>query len=199
MKTSSACWTSLRSALRGAGLLLASALCSTTTAFAQANVVLRIFSDPAENDTPVTALVQDAEGVLYGITNAGGANDRGTVYKLRPDGSGYGVLYAFTANPGNERYVNGKNNSWLLGSDGVLYGASRFGGANSGGFLFKLNRDGSGFTVLHSFAKNALGPSKDTIRMAVCSWPATASSTDVQASGAPTPPPARSGAAWFSK
>ncbi len=139
--------------------VLGAALFFGVSVFAQANAVIHIFNNPAvEGRTPVSALVQDADGVLYGLTSQGGSSDRGTVYKIRPDGTGYGVLHSFSANPGRESYLNGKNNSWILGSDGVLYGTSRFGGANGGGYIFKINRDGSGFTLIHSFEGNRLGP-----------------------------------------
>ena len=127
--------------------------------FAQANAVIHIFNNPTtQGRTPVSALVQDGDGIFYGLTSQGGASDRGTVYRIRPDGTDYGVLHSFSANPGRESYLNGKNNSWLLGTDGVLYGTSRFGGANGGGYIFKINRDGTGFAIIHSFEGNKLGP-----------------------------------------
>jgi len=151
-----------RNSLRGivGGLTLAwAASFGAGPAFAQANAVIHIFNNAAtQGRTPVSALVQDADGIFYGLTSQGGASDRGTVYRIRPDGTDYGVLHSFSANPGRESYLNGKNNSWLLGSDGVLYGTSRFGGANGGGYIFKINRDGSGFTIIHSFEGNKLGP-----------------------------------------
>ena len=40
--------------------------------------------------------------------------------------------------------------SVIEGSDGALYGTTYSGGIASGGTVFKMNRDGSGYTVLHS-------------------------------------------------
>src|SRR5439155_22119438 len=37
------------------------------------------------------------------------------------------------------------------GTDGALYGAAYYGGTGGYGTVFKLNPDGSGFIVLHSF------------------------------------------------
>ena len=43
----------------------------------------------------------------------------------------------------------------VLGGDGMLYGATAYGGTNSVGAIFKLKLDGSGFTVLHNFGASA--------------------------------------------
>src|SRR4051794_31869987 len=42
-------------------------------------------------------------------------------------------------------------NGIVQGSDGALYGTSFFGGTNNLGTVFKLNKDGTGFALLHSF------------------------------------------------
>jgi len=40
----------------------------------------------------------------------------------------------------------------VAGADGALYGTATTGGASMGGAIFKINRDGSGYSVLHSFS-----------------------------------------------
>src|SRR2546425_101970 len=44
---------------------------------------------------PEGALAEGADGALYGTTHAGGANDRGTIFKLKEDGSSYHLLHSF--------------------------------------------------------------------------------------------------------
>src|SRR5260370_20556663 len=44
----------------------------------------------------------------------------------------------------------------IQGSDGAFYGTTWAGGANSAGVVFKMNKDGSGYSVLHSFATNGV-------------------------------------------
>jgi uncharacterized repeat protein (TIGR03803 family) len=93
--------------------------------------------------------LEGRDGALYGTTQAGGKNDWGTVFKLLKDGSGYRLLHSFT---GYENSGDGADPSGLaLGSDGALYGTTKFHGRNNGGTAFKLNPDGSGFTVLRNF------------------------------------------------
>jgi uncharacterized repeat protein (TIGR03803 family) len=90
-----------------------------------------------------------AGGVLYGMTAQGGTANLGIVYRMNPDGTGFQVLHSFAGGAGdgaNPRYQG------LVASGGVLYGATEDGGAANLGVVFKMNTDGTGFTVLHSFA-----------------------------------------------
>src|SRR5262249_21973213 len=42
----------------------------------------------------------------------------------------------------------------VFGADGALYGTAASGGTNFYGSVFKINRDGSGFQLLHLFVNN---------------------------------------------
>lgn len=69
---------------------------------------------------------------LYGMTTAGGANDSGVVFRVKPDGTSYTNLHDFTFPTGISPYGS-------LFSDGnSLYGMTAFGGANNDGVIFKL-------------------------------------------------------------
>jgi uncharacterized repeat protein (TIGR03803 family) len=86
-------------------------------------------------------------GVMYGMTNRGGTNNIGTIFKINPDGTGYTKLMDFTG-PSNGSYPHGS-----LISDGTsLYGMAQQGGTNGLGTVFKINPDGSGYTKLLDFA-----------------------------------------------
>ncbi len=82
---------------------------------------------------------------LYGTTRNGGTNDTGTIFKIKPDGSGYIKIFDF----------DGTNGALPLGSlisDGTfLYGTTSSGGAYDWGTLFKLKPDGTGFEKLLDF------------------------------------------------
>jgi uncharacterized repeat protein (TIGR03803 family) len=108
----------------------------------------------------IANLIQGSDGTLYGTTRNGGGTSlypHGTVFKLNPDGSGYQLLYSFDANYTSPLAPSGYD-LWgplLEGSDGALYGAAFYGGGTNfdfpSGTAFRLNKDGSGFTVLHTF------------------------------------------------
>lgn len=113
--------------------------------------VLHSFAGGNDGQQPYAGLVQATDGVLYGTTYLGGSNNVGIVFKVNPDGSGNTPIYNFAANnvnPFGLAYPSGL----IQGSDGALYGTSGFGGTSADGSVFRINTDGSGFTVLHSFS-----------------------------------------------
>jgi len=94
-------------------------------------------------------LLEGSDGFLYGGTREGGVSDNfgsGTVFKIRKDGTGFGVLHRFDKTEGD--YYDYK---LVEADDGSLYGTRTYGGATSAGSAYKLNKDGSGFAVVHSF------------------------------------------------
>jgi len=112
--------------------------------------VLHSFTAGSATDgaNPFAKLIEGSDGNLYGITSLGGASDAGTVFKLAPDGSGFAIVYSFTG--GDDGY--GPYGGLAQASDGALYGTTTILGANGGGTIFQVFPDGTGFTVLHSFA-----------------------------------------------
>ena len=87
---------------------------------------------------------------LFGMTYSGGSNAAGTVFKINTDGSGYTNLHVFSGYPDGA----GPYGSLTL-SGSTLYGTTYAGGNNYfGGFgtAFKINTDGSGYSILHYFS-----------------------------------------------
>ena len=84
-------------------------------------------------------------GVIYGVTYLGGANNDGTIFKVNRDGTGYTILRSLDD-------ADGINPAGALATDGsVLYGTASAGGTYGYGTVFKIGMDGSGFAVLHDF------------------------------------------------
>lgn len=88
---------------------------------------------------------------LYGMTPGGGTNNKGVIFKIQPDGTGYSKLHDFIGTDGSS--PNGD-----LFSDGTfLYGMTSNGGANGYGVVFKIMLDGTGYSKLIDFAGTSNG------------------------------------------
>lgn len=87
-----------------------------------------------------------SNGVLYGMTSLGGKyGNRGTIFKVNTDNSGFSKLFDF-----NDTLGSGPNGSLVI-SGNTLYGMTSWGGKNGKGVIFKINTDGSGFSKLFDF------------------------------------------------
>lgn len=87
-----------------------------------------------------------SESTLYGTTRYGGSSGYGTVFKISSDGTGYTVLRNFTNSPDGAIPL-----ASLTLSDSTLYGTTYYGGSSHNGTVFKINTDGTGYTVLKNF------------------------------------------------
>jgi uncharacterized repeat protein (TIGR03803 family) len=108
----------------------------------------------ADGNWPITGLIFDPAGNLYGTTRFGGANDAGTVFQLTPNQNGgwtESVLYSFCSlvNCADQPFTG-----LIFDPAGNLYGTTYYGGAYDSGTVFQLmpNQKG-GWTesVLYSF------------------------------------------------
>jgi uncharacterized repeat protein (TIGR03803 family) len=101
---------------------------------------------------PQAGLIFDAAGNLYGTTVDGGANHRGTLFELAPDGHGgwnETVIHSFNITDGYLPQAD-----LIFDAVGNLYGTTVDGGANDVGTVFELAPDGHGGwkeSLLHSF------------------------------------------------
>ncbi len=106
---------------------------------------------------PTCGLLLASDGMLYGVAGKGGAADKGGVYRIGTDGSGFRVIREFT-NP-----ADGHDSFKRLteGSDGYLYGVA-FYSANNSGSLFRLPKSGAGFVALRRFTSVPDGSQPDS-------------------------------------
>jgi uncharacterized repeat protein (TIGR03803 family) len=82
------------------------------------------------------------------MTNEGGGNDLGTIFRIGADGTDFEVLHSFGGGSGDGSRPCG--HLTLVGS--TLYGISSQGGTSGRGTVFRIGTDGTGFSVLHSFS-----------------------------------------------
>src|SRR5262249_35390370 len=109
------------------------------------------FAGSADGAHPSGALILSGNS-LYGLTSSGGTSGNGTVFKVNVDGTGFLSLHSFASTSG-PLYTNagGAQPSGLVLSGSALYGTAMKGGTGGSGTVFKLNTDGSSFSVLHNF------------------------------------------------
>jgi uncharacterized repeat protein (TIGR03803 family) len=97
---------------------------------------------------------------LYGTTFTGGSSSGGSIFKMNTDGSGFIVLHNFQATMPSFPGTNSDGNrprADLVTDGSTLYGTAQYGGTNANGTIFKINTDGSGFTVIKTFSATYLG------------------------------------------
>ncbi len=123
-------------------LILPTPVCPTALCPMTMTVLYR-FLGGSDGANPTGALVFDGAGNIYGMTAAGGAYGKGTVYQLSPTDSGWveTVLYSFGgsgdgANPAG---------SVILNQSGNLYGAANGGGSHGCGTIFQLTPSAPGW------------------------------------------------------
>jgi uncharacterized repeat protein (TIGR03803 family) len=104
----------------------------------------------ADGEGPNGSLIISGSN-LYGMTRFGGDNNKGTIFKIQTNGSGFTLLHEFAGGVADGQQPNGS----LILSSSTLYGMTLYGGNSDYGTIFKIQTDGSGFTLLHEFAGGA--------------------------------------------
>jgi uncharacterized repeat protein (TIGR03803 family) len=97
---------------------------------------------------------------LYGMTAGGGAFHYGNILSMNTNGTGITNLYSFppTSGPLFTNTAGAFPAGGLVLSGSTLYGAAPEGGTAGSGTIFKINTDGSGFAVLHTFSAKSGTP-----------------------------------------
>src|SRR5260221_980806 len=126
-------------------------LFSISSGHAATQKVLYAFTGGLDGKTPYAGVIFDPAGNLYGVTEWGGLNGKGTVFQLTPSVGTWTetVLYNFAGGPDGDDPIGGL----AIDEGGNLYGTTAGGGdpISRCGTVFKLSPSTSGwtFTVLH--------------------------------------------------
>ncbi len=99
---------------------------------------------------PLGGVVLDGAGNLYGTTSYGDPSTAGTVFRVRTDGTGFVILHSFHWSDTSDG--SDPSSALIFDEVGNLFGTTYGGGSAGGGTVFSLRTDGTGFTILHSFA-----------------------------------------------
>jgi uncharacterized repeat protein (TIGR03803 family) len=111
--------------------------------------------DPTEGSNIAGSLIEGSDGLLYGAAWSGGtgtgcdlsAPGCGTIFKLAKSGASFSKIHDFSGGSGVRPSAG-----LLQASDGFLYGTTSATACESaGGTIYRVQTDGSGYTVLHRF------------------------------------------------
>jgi uncharacterized repeat protein (TIGR03803 family) len=109
--------------------------------------VLRDFTPEDNIRFSVSPLLEASDGMLYGTTYGHWDDiDVGAVFKISKDGADFSIIHRFQHSEGDA-----PSGALIEAPDGALYGNNAFNGTAAGGSTFRVNKDGSGFAVLHQF------------------------------------------------
>ena len=109
-------------------------------------VILHAF-DYNDGAYPLSGLIADAFGNLFGATYSGSSG--GTVFELRPSGNGWTFSVLYNSQPGQASSLE----NLAIDQSGNLFGAAYSGGKFNLGTIYKLTPTGNGwvYTSLHDF------------------------------------------------
>ena len=127
--------------------VLFGAIALPATGWGDYAILHRFACYPTDGGKSYGSLIYDSN-YLYGMTSQGGHSGAGIIFKIRSDGGDYEILYLFSGGTdGGAPFGN------LVLSGSTLYGMTSRGGDDGAGVIFKINTDGSHYTVLHSFSQ----------------------------------------------
>lgn len=127
-------------------------------------LIRRFLGGAADGENPLGTLAVTGP-TLYGMTFQGGTSNLGTIFKVNTDGTGFGVLHSFSNSPTD---AFGATFSAPVLSGTTVYGITSEGGTAGEGTVFRMNTDGTGFALLHSFVP-ATGDGWDAVGTPVLS------------------------------
>ena len=119
--------------------------------FAQYTKLYDFEGNSNSGSEPLCALEYDGTW-FYGTTSKGGADDMGTVFKIKPDGTEYTLLHSFTGVDG-ERPA-----SDIVKFGDYLFGTTSQSNEHNGCVIFKIKTDGTDFSIVHDFEFNWVNP-----------------------------------------
>lgn len=122
--------------------------------------VIKQFGAPEDGLNPLARLWL-AGSTLFGTTEAGGADNLGTIFKVNTDGGEFATVKSFTS---SRQGVNPQGGLLLVGS--ALHGTTRESAGIGAGTVYRLNAGGGAYEVLHTFQDYAFAWSDGAVPQA---------------------------------
>ena len=114
--------------------------------------VLHTFNPGSDGSRPHAGLLQASDGNLYGTTQSGGSNERGTVFVISPHAN-LRIFHNFVLNRDRAAYPEAP---LLQLNDGNFYSTTYLGGKSGFGTVYKVNSAGR-LSVIASFGGEGTG------------------------------------------
>jgi uncharacterized repeat protein (TIGR03803 family) len=111
-------------------------------------VILSFAGGSGSGRWPLATVMEGSDGVLYGTTSYGSVSDRGTIFRVNKDGTGYLIMWHLGLVSGNLQRPRAQ---LMEAANGLLYGTTREGGGFGRGAIFSVDRSAPAFAVVHSF------------------------------------------------
>jgi uncharacterized repeat protein (TIGR03803 family) len=117
--------------------------------------ILYRFGGSGDGTSPLSAVILDQSGNVYGTTSGGGSAGFGTVYEQSPTQSGWleRILYSFQNGADGKDAAGGL----VMDATGNLYGDTYHGGSENGGTIYELTRAGGNWTFNLLYSISAPG------------------------------------------
>jgi uncharacterized repeat protein (TIGR03803 family) len=115
---------------------------------------------PNQSTFPGAALVSDGLGNFWGTTPAGGAHDRGSVFKINASSGAITTVIDFADSTTGNNRGNDPTAALLSDGDGNFWGTTARGGVYGQGTLFEVNVSTGAITTLVDFAGAMTGANR---------------------------------------
>ena len=102
---------------------------------------------------PDAGLILASNGLLYGMTAAGGTFGKGTIFKIDTAGNNFATIKNLDGDTDGEE----PRGRLVQATDTNLYGVAHTGGAHNSGTLFRIDLNGTTFQVLHALGESIEG------------------------------------------
>ena len=119
--------------------------------------VIKHFVGGSTDGSDPEACLQLPDNILYGTTQGGGSVGEGILFKIDTNGGGFSIVHNFNSSPTNGVFPRAE----LVRQGSTFYGTTYAGGASGWGTVFKMNTNGTGYTVVKSFSDATPGTNSD--------------------------------------
>jgi uncharacterized repeat protein (TIGR03803 family) len=118
--------------------------------------ILRSFANNASGGFCASGVIEGSDNKIYGISENGGANSFGGIFRINLDGTSHSLLRSFTGTGGATRGKGNGADGLIEIPGGFLYGTTESGGTSDRGVFFQMSKDGVTYNVFREWPSTGL-------------------------------------------